>query len=85
MFGPLIIKSSKSKGDKTGSWRIGLRPKFLQKNCIGCRMCLLICPEGCIQGEEKNSYSTDYERCKGCSLCVKVCPKTDIVMIKEEG
>ncbi|MCM8800908.1 MAG: 4Fe-4S binding protein [Candidatus Omnitrophica bacterium] len=85
MFGPLIIKSAKSKADKTGSWRIKSKPQFLQKNCIACRMCLLVCPEGCIQGKEKNTYMANYDYCKGCSLCAQVCPKADIVMIEEEG
>jgi pyruvate ferredoxin oxidoreductase delta subunit len=85
MFGPLIVKPYKAKGDKTGSWRIQLRPKFLQKNCIGCKMCLLICPEGCIQGEEKNTYNTDYNYCKGCGLCARICPKSDIVMMEEQS
>lgn len=83
MFGPLIVKPSKAKGDKTGSWRVQLRPKFLQKNCIGCKMCFLICPEGCIQGKEKNAYNTDYNYCKGCGLCAQICPKSDIVMVEE--
>lgn len=85
MFGPLIVRPSKSKGDKTGSWRIQLRPKFLRKNCIGCKMCLSVCPEGCIEGKEKNTYICDYNYCKGCGLCVLICPKADIVMIEEES
>ncbi len=83
MYGPLIVKPSKSKGDKTGSWRIKLKPKFLQKNCIGCKMCVLVCPEGCIQGKDKNVFMPNYEYCKGCGLCALTCPKSDIVMIEE--
>ena len=85
MFGPLIVRPSKSKGDKTGSWRIQARPKFLQKNCIACKMCLVVCPEDCIQGKEKNTYTSDHNYCKGCGLCAEVCPKADIVMEEESG
>ncbi|MDD5432323.1 MAG: 4Fe-4S binding protein [Candidatus Omnitrophica bacterium] len=85
MFGPLIVKSGSSKNNKTGSWRIELKPKFLQKNCIGCKMCLSVCPEGCISGTEKNTYICDYNYCKGCGFCAFICPKKDIVMIKEES
>ncbi|MFH1640977.1 MAG: pyruvate synthase [Candidatus Omnitrophota bacterium] len=85
MFGPLIVKPSKSQGDKTGSWRIKSRPKYLQKNCIACKMCVVICPEGCVQGKEKNTYMCDYQYCKGCSLCAVICPKSDIVMVEEES
>lgn len=85
MFGPLLAKPGSSVGNKTGSWRIENRPDFLQKNCIACNMCLYICPEGCITGEGKNTYTCDYDFCKGCGNCAAVCPKKDIEMIKEEG
>ncbi|MCM8797695.1 MAG: 4Fe-4S binding protein [Candidatus Omnitrophica bacterium] len=85
MFGPLTVKPIKSKGDKTGSWRVRLKPKYLHKNCIGCKMCILICPEGCIMGEEKNTLLPDYNYCKGCGLCAIICPKKDILMIDEES
>jgi len=48
-------------------------------------MCLLICPEGCVSGKEKNAFSVDYTFCKGCGVCADICPKKDIVMKPEEG
>ena len=84
MFGPLIVKPGTARSHKTGSWRIGVKPKFLQKNCIACKMCVFICPEGCIKGEEKNTYICDYAFCKGCGSCAAICPKQDIIMVKEE-
>jgi pyruvate ferredoxin oxidoreductase delta subunit len=84
MFGPLAVKPEKVKGDKTGSWRVALRPKYLQKDCIACKMCQQICPEGCISGKEKNSFIPDYNYCKGCGLCAIICPKKDIEMVEEE-
>jgi len=83
MFGPIFTKPLTSKNNKTGSWRTTQKPKFLQKNCIACKMCVLICPEGCIEGEQKNTYHCDYDYCKGCGLCVEVCPKQDIIMVEE--
>jgi pyruvate ferredoxin oxidoreductase delta subunit len=85
MFGPLICRPKSSKNNKTGSWRTELRPKFLQKNCITCNMCVLVCPEACIEGNGKNTYNCDLDYCKGCGLCAVVCPKQDIIMVKEEG
>lgn len=85
MFGPLTVKAKKAKGDKTGSWRMQSRPKYLQKDCIACRMCLLICPEGCVKGKEKNTFYTDFNYCKGCGLCSIICPKKDIVMVPEDS
>lgn len=82
MFAKIITKPGTAVGNKTGSWRSGKKPKFLHKNCTGCRMCFLTCPEGCISGSKK-SYDADLDFCKGCGLCVVVCPVNDIEMVKE--
>ncbi len=84
MFGPLICKPGASKNNKTGSWRVESRPNYLHKNCIGCKMCISVCPEGCILGTEKNKLEVDYAFCKGCGMCAVICPKKDIEMVKEE-
>lgn len=83
MFAPLFTKPGTSKAHKTGSWRTEQKPKFLKKNCIACRMCVLVCPENCISGTEKNTFQCDYNYCKGCGSCVAICPKQDIIMVKE--
>ena len=85
MFGPIVSKPGSSKNNKTGAWRIEERPKFLQKDCIACNMCVAVCPEGCISGEGKNTYLADLDFCKGCASCAIVCPKKDIEMVKEGG
>jgi pyruvate ferredoxin oxidoreductase delta subunit len=84
MFGPLVVKPGSSKGNKTGSWRSGIKPKYLKKNCIACNMCAIICPEACISGQGKNNYDFDPDYCKGCGNCAVICPKKDIEMVKEE-
>ena len=59
--------------------------RFYQERCIGCKMCFVICPEGCISSQAKNIFQTDYTFCKGCGLCAEVCPKKDIEMVKEDS
>jgi pyruvate ferredoxin oxidoreductase delta subunit len=85
MFGPLICKAGSSKKNKTGSWRIELRPKFNRDTCTGCKLCMSACPEGCILGEDKTNIDFDPAFCKGCGLCAVVCPKKGIEMVKEES
>ncbi len=80
---PITASPGSAQRNKTGTWRIENRPQFLQKNCIACRLCVLICPEGIVAGKEKNTFQTDYRYCKGCGLCAAVCPKKDIVMVPE--
>ncbi len=83
MIGHLTSKPGSSKANKTGSWRTELKPKFLKKNCIACKMCVLICPEGIITGEGKNTFDCDLAYCKGCGNCAVICPKKDIEMVSE--
>ncbi len=80
----ITAEPGSDRNNKTGSWRVERRPKFLQKDCIACRLCILVCPEGIVAGKEKNSFKTDYLYCKGCGLCAAVCPKKDIEMVPEE-
>jgi pyruvate ferredoxin oxidoreductase delta subunit len=84
MFGPLTSKPGSSKNNKTGSWRIESRPNFLRKNCAGCKLCVLVCPEGCILETGKNNFEVDMSFCKGCGMCAMICPKKDVEMVKEE-
>lgn len=81
MFSILASKAKTSRVNKTGSWRSTQKPRMLKQECINCGLCKFICPEGCIEGNEKNSYSVDLDYCKGCGLCSYICPKKDIEMV----
>lgn len=89
-IGPIISKPGSSIGNKTGSWRTGLKPKFLKKDCNACNLCYILCPEICVFGQpldtkrfKKATYDCDYDYCKGCGICSVVCPVKDIEMIEE--
>lgn len=84
MFSVLASKGKTSQANKTGSWRSTLKPKYLQKNCIACNLCKFVCPEGCIEGTEKNKYNADLDYCKGCGVCAYICPKKDIEMVPND-
>ncbi len=56
------------------------------ESCLGCRMCVNVCPQGAISVErceitiEEGVTGTgcvlriDHEKCTGCGLCVRQCP-----------
>jgi len=83
-FRPGIVNEpGTSVANKTGTWRTQ-RPVFLHKNCIGCGLCKLLCPEASVFQEEKKRFNVNLDYCKGCGVCASVCPKQDIAMEKEE-
>lgn len=48
---------------------------FFCGTCIGCDLCLLLCPDVCIAPphEEHDNYWPDPDYCKGCGVCAAVC------------
>jgi NADH-quinone oxidoreductase subunit I len=61
-----------------------------EENCIGCRLCELICPPQVIKVEmlkqkERNyakTFTLELYACEFCELCVQVCPTDAIVMLR---
>lgn len=51
--------------------------KVSKEKCIGCKVCLSICPEPNVFLfiKEEKSVEVNEKRCKGCGLCVTVCSK----------
>ncbi len=42
--------------------------------CIGCTLCLKVCPVDCILGGPKQMHTVMAELCTGCELCIPACP-----------
>ncbi|OGF45919.1 MAG: hypothetical protein A2452_06280 [Candidatus Firestonebacteria bacterium RIFOXYC2_FULL_39_67] len=79
----LIGKPGTSLANKTGGWRI-FYPVVDKTKCVACGMCVMSCPEGCMNTSKETKTQIDLDYCKGCGICAKVCPKTAISMLKEE-
>lgn len=48
--------------------------------CIGCTLCIAVCPVDCIVGAPKAMHSVIDALCTGCELCLPVCPVDCISM-----
>ncbi|MEW6675312.1 MAG: 4Fe-4S binding protein [Nitrospirota bacterium] len=51
------------------------RPKArVLDNCIGCLICVKVCPVNAASGEHKKMHVIDQSRCIGCGICTAKCP-----------
>lgn len=51
-----------------------------EARCIGCALCLPVCPVDAIVGSAKRMHTVIALECTGCELCLPVCPVECIVM-----
>jgi electron transport complex protein RnfB len=42
--------------------------------CIGCTLCIAVCPTDAILGANKRMHSVIERYCTGCELCIPACP-----------
>ncbi|HYA26441.1 MAG TPA: 4Fe-4S binding protein, partial [Thermodesulfovibrionales bacterium] len=43
-------------------------------NCIGCQICMKVCPVNAATGELKKIHTIDQQKCIGCGICTAKCP-----------
>ncbi len=55
--------------------------KIIEKDCIGCTLCIQACPVDAIVGASKQMHTVIESECTGCELCLPPCPVDCIEMI----
>ena len=60
------------------------RGKPVVENCLGCGICLRVCPSGAITIDRENKlYKIDLKKCIFCGNCTYYCPHSAVKMSKE--
>jgi electron transport complex protein RnfB len=77
----LLGRDPKPLNPENGAYR----PKALawidEQLCIGCTLCIQVCPVDAVLGAAKQMHTIIAFECTGCELCVPVCPVDCIRML----
>lgn len=60
----------------------GILPKWEEKECTHCDLCVNVCPTKAICKEE-GQYKLDVKKCIFCSICTALCPTSSWVVEKK--
>ena len=58
---------------RTGKCKALVQYTVIENSCIGCGVCAIKCPVGCISGERKKSHLVDQIKCTKCGECYNAC------------
>ncbi|MEM2094061.1 MAG: 4Fe-4S binding protein [Candidatus Bathyarchaeia archaeon] len=56
---------------------------YSKDQCVGCLLCIRVCPSGAITAIEGRKVVFDMGRCLFCGQCAEICPKNAIRLSPE--
>ncbi len=59
--------------------------KIVKEECIGCTICIKVCPVDAIVGAKHMIHVVLEDQCNGCELCIKECPVDCMSMIESSN
>ena len=83
--GPRVVAALEEllgrKADAELSEPVDVIARIVEKECIGCALCIDACPVDAIVGASKYLHAVIPERCTGCELCIPACPVDCIELV----
>lgn len=70
----LLDRDPKPLNPENGQEKPKLLAVIVEKDCIGCTLCIQACPVDAILGAAKQMHTVIAAECTGCELCLPPCP-----------
>ena len=80
----LLGRPIETLNESYGSFKLAGVALIDESQCIGCTLCLPVCPVDAIVGAQQLMHTVLEEHCTGCELCISPCPVDCIQMIEAE-
>ncbi len=55
--------------------------QWVETRCIGCGMCVDVCPQGALRQGPDGDIQIERDCCQGCGLCADACPTTAMELL----
>ena len=78
IMGVEAIPLNEEHGEHTNIPEVAI---IIEKDCIGCTLCIQACPVDAILGAAKQMHTVIESECTGCELCLPPCPVDCIEMV----
>ncbi len=78
IMGVEVIPLNEEHGEHSDAPEVAI---IIEKDCIGCTLCIQACPVDAILGAAKQMHTVIESECTGCELCLPPCPVDCIDMV----
>ncbi len=78
---PALSKNRQLNRNEEDQQRLNYVAVIDEQMCIGCTLCIHVCPTDAILGATKQMHTVIADQCTGCDLCLPPCPVDCIEMV----